>query len=185
MILLILLLIIASITGMYLFQDKKQVGDVVDSYKDVPVYYNGIIYTESYGKHYSMDNYYYGQKWQCVEFVKRFYYDAKGHKMPDVYGNAKDFFDPRIEHGQMNQSRGLIQYRNGAEEKPKVDDLLDFTDTKYGHVAIITRVTKDKVEVIQQNILDKPREVFPLTYINGKYTIGTGRKPTGWLRKGL
>lgn len=36
--------------------------------------------------------YYYGYKWQCVEYIKRFYYEAKGHKMPDSYGNAKDFW---------------------------------------------------------------------------------------------
>ena len=76
-----------------------------------------------------MDFYYYGYKWQCVEYIKRFYYEAKGHKMPDVYGNAKDFFDANVEHGTLNEKRGLIQYKNGEDEKPKIDDILVFTDT--------------------------------------------------------
>ncbi|MDP4179158.1 MAG: ElyC/SanA/YdcF family protein, partial [Bacillota bacterium] len=90
-----------------------EVGTKVDSYKGVNVYNNGKDYSQNNGKNYSKDGYYYGYKWQCVEFIKRFYYEANGHKMPDVYGNAKDFFDTNIKQGGFNKNRGLYQYKNG------------------------------------------------------------------------
>jgi len=167
---------------MFLYKENN-IGDVLDSYKGVNVFYNGNNYGENHGKSYSKDGYYYGYKWQCVEYVKRFYYEVKGHKIPDVYGNAKDFFDINTEHGHLNKRRGLIQYRNGENEKPKADDLLVFTDTKFGHVVIVTEVGDDYIEVIQQNMGSSSRYKFTLKYKNKKYFIGGKRSPAGWLRK--
>ncbi len=155
----------------------------MDSYKNVKVYYNGTNYTQSYGKNFSEDGYYFGYKWQCVEFVKRFYYQAKGHEMPDLYGNAIDFFSYDTKQGEVNEARGLLQYYNGGNVAPKADDLLVFTDTKYGHVAIITEVTENDIEVIQQNVYGKPRQRFKLSTKDGNYYVGTNKKPAGWLRK--
>jgi uncharacterized SAM-binding protein YcdF (DUF218 family)/surface antigen len=159
------------------------IGIETGSYKGVPVYNNGKDYVRNYGKNYSKDGYYYGYKWQCVEYIKRFYYDAKEHKMPDGFGHAKDFFDSKLDNGALNKLRNLYQYKNGQDIKPEPDDLIVFNDGTYGHVAIITEVGKDYIEVIQQNIYKKPRERFSLTEKDGKYTVGTGKKPVGWLRK--
>ena len=168
--------------------DTLQIGRELDSYKGVAVFYNGIVYTQSHGKNYSDSGYYYGYKWQCVEYVKRFYDLAKGHEMPDVLGNAKDFYDPDVGQGQLNESRGLIQYNNGGDVPPQPDDLLVFNDTKYGHVAIITDVTENYtenyVEVIQQNVPGKIRDRLPLRIENGRYYVGNVKKPAGWLRMG-
>lgn len=194
---LIVILVIAS-SGLFVIQKygyryraaeskiiREEIGKELDSYKGVKVFNNGAAYAEAYGKNYSKDGYFYGQKWQCVEFIKRFYYDAKEHKMPDVFGNAKDFFDENIRHGEFNKKRGLIQYKNGEDMKPQADDLIVFTDTKYGHVAIITEVTDKDIEFIQQNIYGKTRDKLKLSFKDGKYTIGGGtqRSPAGWLRK--
>jgi surface antigen len=149
----------------------------------VEVYFNGEDYTENHGKSYSKDGYYYGYKWQCVEFIKRYFYDAKGHKMPDIYGNAKDFYDENVEHGKLNEKRGLVQYKNGEGEKPKTGDLIVFTDTTYGHVVIVTEVTDKYIEVIQQNMGKSSRDRFDLNYKYGKYHVGGKRVPAGWLRK--
>lgn len=157
------------------------IGDSVDSFNGVVVYNNGMDYPKSYGKHYAADSFYYGKKWQCVEFVKRYYYDRFHHKMPNGFGNAKDFFDKKLNDGEFNKERGLLQFTNGSFTKPKVDDLLIFGG-KYGHVAIVTNVTSEEVFVIQQNIYMTPRESFNLNFENGKYTIGDRRKPEGWLR---
>jgi surface antigen len=127
--------------------------------------------------------YYYGQKWQCVEFVKRFYYDAKGHKMPDVMGHAKSFFDANLPDGTLNTRRGLIQYQNGSTNKPHTDDLLVFADTKYGHVGIVTQVGENSLEIIQQNILRRTRQQFSLVASNGHYFITSPRQPAGWLHQ--
>lgn len=160
-----------------------KVGEKVDSFNQVYVYHNGRDYTQGHGYHYGKDKYLLGQKWQCVEFVKRYYYEVFNHKMPNVYGNATNFFYTKIPHGKHNADRDLIQYKNGHTEKPKVHDSLVFQNSKYGHVAIVSRVAKDYVEIVQQNILYTPREKLPLYQENNKYTIGKKYKPVGWLRK--
>lgn len=179
-----LFILVVLIGGLlYLYNDSKKIGQEIDSYKGVPVYHNGILYTRSYGKNYSIDGYYYGLKWQCVEYIKRFYYDALSHKMPDVLGNAKDFYDENVSHGQLNKRRNLVQYKNRENVKPQEDDLIVFTDTMYGHVAIVTKVADDYIEVIQQNVFGKPRSRYTINCIDGKWYVGEARKPAGWLRK--
>ena len=114
--------------------------------------------------------------------MKRFYHDALSHKMPSVWGHARDFYDPEIANGEMNPARGLMQYHNGGSDKPRPDDLVVFRDGSLGHVAIVTKVTKQSVVVIQQNVKGAPTGVFPLVYQNGTYTIGKDNQPAGWLR---
>ena len=140
-------------------------------------------YGNVHGKHYSKDGYYYGYEWQCVEFIKRYYYDYLGHEMPDGYGNAKDFFDDSIPQGEVNEKRGLVQYRNGGNEMPKVNDILIFNDTTYGHIVIISEVGEDYIEVIQQNMGTHTRDKFELKKDGNNYYIGGHRTPAGWLRK--
>jgi len=168
--------------GGLLAYNHGRVGRVLDSYTKVAVYDNGLLFFRSYGKHYAVDGYYYGQKWQCVEFVKRFYHDAKQHKMPDVMGHARSFFDETVPDGALNSRRGLIQYRNGSTERPRPDDLLVFTDTKFGHVGIVTEAGENAVEIIQQNILGRTRQRLSLAVTNGHYFITSPRTPAGWLR---
>ena len=159
------------------------VGDSLDALNGVPVYYNGIVYSESYGSHYAADGYYYGKQWQCVEYIKRYYHDRLHHNMPDVYGHAKEFYDVNVQHGELNKARNLYQYRNGGNEAPKPDDLLVFTRHKYGHVAIVSKVNADAIEIVQQNILGKSRDTLSLKKAVGHYTIGDDWQPAGWLRK--
>ena len=178
------LFVLLSLTiSALLYCSGQRVGKTIDSHRGVSVYDNGLLFFRSYGKNYSQDGYYYGQKWQCVEFVKRFYYDAKGHKMPDVMGHAKSFFDENLSDGALNSRRGLFQYQNSSTNKPCADDLLVFTDTKYGHVGIVTQVGENFLEIIQQNILGRTRQQFPLVASNGHYFITSPRQPAGWLRR--
>lgn len=107
--------------------------------------------------------------------------------MPDSYGHAKDFFNVNLKDGQRNPQRNLIQYANPSQTKPKVDDLLVYKSVpinQYGHVAIVSKVMKDKIEIVQQNpgSLKKSRETYKLTYKNGKWEIENNRI-LGWLRK--
>jgi len=177
-----LVLFLALALAVLLFESHRRVGRVLDRYRDVPVYDNGLLFFRSYGRNYSPNGYYFGQKWQCVEFIKRFYYQAMGHQMPDVMGHAKSFFDDRLPDGAFNPRRGLVQYRNGSTHKPGPDDLLVFTDTKFGHVAIVTAVTNNSLEIIQQNILSGTRRQFSLVTSNGHYFVTSPRRPAGWLR---
>lgn len=162
-------------------QEESEAGTLIDSYKGVAVYSNGQNFMSSHGLSYSEDGYYYGYKWQCVEFVKRFYYEKYGHKMPDGAGHAKYFYNPLLEQGELNEQRGLVQYENGGDIKPKTDDLLVFADGAYGHVAIVCDVGNNWVEVIQQNS-EVTRERYKLEKEDGKYLITGERVPAGWLR---
>ena len=152
-----------------------KVGQALDSLDGVKVYYNGGV-DHVLERNVTKDNYNLGLKYQCVEFVKRYYFEYLNHKMPDSYGNAKDFFDKSLKDGQKNKQRNLIQYTNYSQTTPKVNDLLIFEGTtfnKYGHVAIISKVTEDKVEIIQQNPgpFGQSRETYDLKFENDKWKI--------------
>lgn len=157
-------------------------GTQIDEYRGIVVYSNGTNYMSSHGLNFSDDGYYYGYKWQCVEYVKRFYYEIYGHKMPDGAGNAKFFYNPMLNQGELNEQRGLLQFKNGGDVRPLLGDLLVFTDGAYGHVAIIAAMGQGWVEVIQQNS-EVPRERYEIRNENGKYTIVGDKEPAGWLRK--
>jgi surface antigen len=101
--------------------------------------------------------------------------------MPDVWGHAKDFFDPAVPQGGMNQRRALRQFRNGADVAPEPDDLFVFGGA-YGHVGIVSEVSSNAVEIVQQNIYRKPRARFGLARTNGTFVVES-KSLMGWLRK--
>ena len=163
-----------------------KVGQKIDSLNGVAVYYNGGVGNVD-GRVLSKDGYNLGLKYQCVEFVKRYYYEELNHKMPDSYGHARDFFNSQIKDGKINKQRNLKQYKNLSKSKPKVNDLVIYSATslnKYGHVSIVSKVTENKVEIIQQNPgpFGNSREKYDLINENGKWKIKNDRI-LGWLRK--
>jgi surface antigen len=169
-----------AVTGRYKF------GDVVDSLNGVPVFYNGRVGNVS-GRNTTKDGYNLGLKYQCVEFVKRYYYQHLKHKMPYSYGHAKEFFNHSVADGQLNKQRNLLQFSNSSGSKPQTDDLLVFDGTKYnkyGHVAIISSVTQNAITIIQQNPgrSASSRSTFSLSNRNGKWRINN-QQILGWLRK--
>lgn len=96
----LLVIILVLFTGNWAFKKFNfnpvfEVGQKLDSLNGVYVYYNGGVnnITE---RNKTADGYNLGLKYQCVEFVKRYYYERFNHKMPDAYGHAKDFFDQTI-----------------------------------------------------------------------------------------
>ena len=66
---------------------QLEVGQKMDSLNGVFVYFNGGVSNVN-GRNTSPDGYNIGLKWQCVEFVKRYYFEKLNHKMPDAFGNA-------------------------------------------------------------------------------------------------
>ena len=172
---------------MYLnINPTHRVGDKLDEFNGVPIYYNGAInHTED--RNTTNDGYNLGLRFQCVEFVKRYYYERFSHKMPNSMGNAKDFFLPSVPNGALNLERNLTQYVNGAGEKPQVNDIVVFAPwlfNRYGHVAMVSRVGDDFIEVVQQNPgpFNDTRELFPLTRNNDGWQV-VNRRVIGWLRK--
>ncbi|MEM9982326.1 MAG: CHAP domain-containing protein [Bacteroidota bacterium] len=163
-----------------------QLGQKVDSLNGVYVYYNGSIDHVS-GRYLTDDGYNLGLKYQCIEFVKRYYYEYLHHKMPDGYGQAKDFFNPSLTEGHLNKQRNLIQYSNPSASRSKVNDLLVFAPSafnEYGHVAIVAKVNHCEVEIIQQNAgkFTSTRTSYDLVK-NGSQWYINQRRIVGWLRK--
>ncbi|HEY0654905.1 MAG TPA: CHAP domain-containing protein [Chryseosolibacter sp.] len=160
-----------------------EVGEEVDNFHGVPVFYNGHIDHVS-GRNTAADGYNIGLKYQCVEFVKRYYYEHLKHKMPDSYGHAKDFFDKKLADGERNKRRGLTQFSNPSNSRPQVSDLVVFNGGTYGHVAIISAVSENEVEIIQQNPgpYSSSRETFALEAKDDKWYIKS-QQLLGWLRK--
>lgn len=184
--LLVLGFAINRISKKFNFNPAYTVGQKIDSLNGVNVYYNGDVDNVS-GRNTTPDGYNLGLNYQCVEFVKRYYYEHFNHKMPDSYGHAKDFFDYEVVDGEINIKRNLTQYTNPSQTKPKVDDLLIFEGTLfnvYGHVAIVSKVTENQIEIVQQNpgSFSSSRVTFPLKKSEGKWRIKQDRI-LGWLRK--
>lgn len=187
--LLIITLILAGLWAFkrFNFNSRYTTGQPIDSLNGVYVYFNGGV-NHVAGRNLTPDGYNLGLKYQCVEFVKRYYYQHYVHKMPDSYGHARSFFNDTLQDGQWNEKRGLIQYTNPGRWSPAEGDLLVYSSTlfnKYGHVAIVAAVTGSIVTIIQQNPgpFGQSRETFVLGRQNGEWRIGNQRI-LGWLRKG-
>lgn len=188
---------VVIIAGVFLFINHKEtiapkvflrshkIGDKLDSLNGVVVFYNGSV-SHSGKRNVSTDGYNIGMQYQCVEFVKRYYYEYYHHKMPDSYGNAKDFFDNTLADGVYNGNRDLLQYRNSSKAKPQQGDLVIMDATRfnpYGHVAIVSNVTNNSVEIIQQNPgpAALSRVKYDLQYRKNLWRIDNARI-LGWLR---
>lgn len=164
---------------------KFKVGQAIDSLNHVIVYYNGGV-SHSEDRNMSKDGYNIGIKYQCVEFVKRYYYQYLNHKMPDTYGNAKDFFDTSLKDSSYNKKRNLLQFNNTSISKPRINDLIVFDATAFnpfGHVAIISKVGETEIEIIQQNPgpFAPSRIQLPIQQKNKLWVI-MNDKTLGWLR---
>lgn len=165
---------------------ELKVGDTVDSLNGVYVFYNGSVSHVS-ERHLAIDGYNLGLKYQCVEFVKRYYYEHFKHKMPDSYGHAREFYNSKFGDGEINTKRNLVQFKNGSTSKPTVKDLIVFDGHEYnpyGHVAIISEVGEDYIEIIQQNPGPSApsRDRFKLNLEGGKWYVSDDLT-LGWLRK--
>jgi len=165
---------------------NQKVGQKIDSFNGVDVFFNGGVGNVE-GRNLTKDGYNLGLKYQCVEFVKRYYYEELNHKMPDSYGHAKSFFNPKVEDGGVNKQRNLTQYTNSSNSKPKINDLVVYSGTvlnKFGHVPIVSDVRDGEIEIIQQNPgpFGSSRETFKLINDDGKWRVDNDRI-LGWLRK--
>lgn len=167
------------------FNSKYTVGEALDSLNGVKVYFNGGV--NNVTERNIVDGYNVGLKYQCVEFVKRYYFKVYNHKMPDTYGHAKSFFNDNVKDGQLNKERALKQFVNPSKSRPKVGDLVVMSGTifnRFGHVCIVSKIGDNSLEVIQQNsgCFGSTRVVFQLSHNGMKWFVENNRIK-GWLRK--
>lgn len=154
-------------------------GTYLGQFNTVAAYSNGTVTTYYPDNKNYVNGVYTGVKWQCVEFVRRYFYtifgvSPNGGDALNWYANA-----PSI---------GLERYPNGGTTPPQVGDILCKGATSgapNGHVAIIKRVENNRVYTAQQNVSEDSSDLnkwLPLTVSNGTYFIGDS-SIQGWLRK--
>ena len=161
-----------------------QVGEIIDRFNNVEVYYNGEI-ENTFGRNTSYDGYNLGLMYQCVEYVKRYYYYVYNHKMPYSFGHAKDLFDKSLPDRKLNKKRDLYQFKNGSTYRPLPGDILVFDATHknpYGHAGIVTYSKDSKCEIIQQNVGQNTRETFIVNQIGERFFV-VNEEVIGWMRK--
>lgn len=157
-------------------------GQVIASYKGVDVFSNapfqaGLNDCETRGQ--------YGLRYQCVEFVKRFYSQAL-HVSGAIawYGNAVDYYHTA-------EAKGLLRFPNGATAvAPEPDDIMVFSDyltDTAGHVAIVTGVADGQVNLIEQNFSCTGTVSLALSRdpASGSWRVANrnGMPVLGWLRR--
>ena len=111
---------------------SKSVGQVIDEFNRIKVYFNAAFITHQ--DELNSDGYNLGIKYQCVEFVKRYYLSVLNIKC-DSHGHAKDFVD-QLSLTAINQ-RMLLQFRNGSLTKPRSEDILVFGPSLPIHTDIL------------------------------------------------
>ncbi|WP_294612842.1 CHAP domain-containing protein [uncultured Gilliamella sp.] len=86
--------------------------------------------------------------------------------------------------GQINPKRNLLQFTNGSSTKPQVEDIIVLGWSRYGHVAIISKVSDSEIEIVQQNPGPNvsSRVTYALNFNNGLWKIDNYRV-LGYLRK--
>jgi hypothetical protein len=126
-----------------------------------------------------VNGYYTGVEWQCVEYIRRFYYTIFNTQFSSTTASdAGQWYGAAA-------ALGLTAYPNGqTTTAPQVGDILCSTT----HVAIIKRVVGGYVYTAQQNVSedsnDLDRQMTLTKSSDGKYTIGGGPGTIqGWLRK--
>lgn len=116
-------------------------GAQVGSFNGVAAYSNGNVSYYS-GQKSTYNGYNTGIKWQCVEFVSRFFKAVRNKQIAG--GNANTFYSNA-------SSKGLNRSPNGGTDKPQVGNLICSNGGSYGHCGIIREVTSNSVKVIHQN----------------------------------
>ena len=150
--------------------------------------YNGVIaysnYENSYvsGKYNYVDVYNTGMKWQCVEYVNRYYYVSYGQKIRIAGTNADEYYGAASD-------RGLVAYPNSGTTSPQPGDILCSSGGTHGHVAIVREVTADSVHVIHQNWANTATDnnkTISMSVSGGHYTVSgfsSNYSVQGWIRK--
>ena len=95
-----------------------------------------------------VDGKYTGRKWECVEFVRRYYQQIFGLTFPSIK-NAYDL----MELTSMKSLDGSSSSRCTFHKKgtPQLHDILVFGHEIHGHTAIVVKALKGLIHIAEQN----------------------------------
>ncbi len=150
-------------------------GDQVGTFNGVIAYSNGSA-TYNSGSHNTVNGYTTGLKWQCVEYVRRYYFVAYGLQI-GAGMNADGFY---------GNGWGLTKAANGGSTPPVPGAILCSNSNTNGHIAIVREVGPNYIKVIQQNWSensDDNAHQFSMTVSNGTYRVNQAGSYSwqGWL----
>ncbi|MDP3899562.1 MAG: CHAP domain-containing protein [bacterium] len=117
--------------------------------------------------------------YQCVEYVKRFYKDARGVTINQSVDWAVNFF---TQFDSRDLARfGFVKIANNGNELPKPGDIIVFGGNEpYGHAAIVKDADTSRVGVIEQNVSSD--SCFATIDVKNGIIQNKGSLPTlGWL----
>ena len=143
----IFFLIYNYVTGYYKF------GDKIGSFYGVNAYSNQRDQTNSLDSNY-YNGIYTGQKWQCVEFARRYLIINEGI----TFSNVDSAFEiPKAQFKTLNGV--LVKMSNDLKQGslivwPKGDEKGNERGLTDGHVAVISFITPFGVTVVEQNYID-------------------------------
>ena len=170
-------------------------GIEIGNFDGVPIYGNRISGNDYYisNVQYNMNGFITGMKWQCVEYVVRYYYLKYGldiKRDATHTGDGRTFYDDVVGNTPYRRG-GIIAFPNGGNTPPQVGDILGFRDNRSndsaGHVAIISEVGDNYIKLAQQNAGTVCPVGFSLDYdmannwIDGK-NLRSIYVVQGWLR---
>ena len=142
-ILIFIFLIYNYVTGYYKF------GDKIGSFNGVDAYSNQRNQTNSLDSNY-YNGIYTGQKWQCVEFARRYLIINEGITFSDV---DSAFEIPKAQFKTLNGV--LVKMSNDLKQGSLIVwskcNERGLTD---GHVAVVSFITPFGVTVVEQNYID-------------------------------
>lgn len=158
--------------------EKLPYDTFIGDFNSVKINSNGDI-TNVSNDYYSVDGVTTGMKWQCVEYVNRYYLQVYNKNIRIPGTDAKDYYKTATD-------RKLSAYLNDGSVSPQPGDILVSEGGTYGHVAIVREVTENRVYVTQQNWFNGNGDVkAPLSKV-GNHLDGFGGSKTytikGWLR---
>jgi hypothetical protein len=91
-----------------------------------------------------------GKKWQCVEFVRRYYMQIHGLTFLSV-ANAYEMMKLTEFIDIDTQQSYPCTFYSPTESTPQKDDILIMEHGKYGHTAIIVSVQDSRIRIAEQN----------------------------------
>lgn len=118
--------------------------------------YNNDNHDNNYINNNYVKNIYTGERWQCVEFARR-YLITNYNITFDSIENAYNIFDLSYFISLNNNMRISIQKcMNGSYDRPHIGSLLIWNNNykNTGHVAIITNLYDDYITIAEQNYND-------------------------------
>lgn len=115
--------------------------------------------TSHVGYRHEADGYYYGYKYQCVEFARRWLIHAMGVTFGDIRMAYQIFDLPKAMCVRESNPIAWKAIPNGQGPRPVLGSVMIWTDKgefeHTGHVAIVTEVSDTWVRIAEQNVDDE------------------------------